>query len=54
MLCCEKINIAAQVKNVRPNAVRIRPLISRRGSINQEIKKRARSINISRVVIVTL
>ena len=53
-LCCEKIKMAAQVKNVRPSAVKIRPLINRRGSISQEIKNKAKSINISKVVIVTL
>ncbi|MDX5107431.1 hypothetical protein SD940_01295 [Lactobacillus gasseri] len=37
VLCCEKIKMAAQAKNVRPNAVKIRPLINRRGSISQEI-----------------
>ena len=45
--------MAAQVKNVGPSAVKIRPLINRRGSISQEIKNKAKSINISKVVIVT-
>ncbi|GAB2065634.1 hypothetical protein VLG3_03470 [Lactobacillus gasseri] len=54
VLCCEKIKMAAQAKNVRPNAVKIRPLINRRGSISQEIKNRAKNMNINRVVIVTL
>ena len=51
---CEKINIAAQVKNVSPNAVKINPLIKRRGSISQENKNSNKNININKVVIVTL
>lgn len=53
-LCCEMIKIAAQAKKVSPNAVKINPLINRRGSINQENKNSNKNVNINKVVIVTL
>ena len=50
VLCCEKIKMAAQAKNVRPNAVKIRPLINRRGSISQEILDKFSGVNVDSLV----
>ena len=46
--------MAVHIKKLSPNAVKIRPLIKRRGSINQESKNNPKNTSIMNVVIVTL
>ena len=42
-LCCEIIKMASHTKKLIPNAVKIRPLIKRRGSINHESKNKIKN-----------
>ena len=52
-LCWEIIKIADHTKKLIPKAVKMSPLIKRRGSINHESKNKLKNINIIKEVRVT-